>query len=105
MNRAVAMVKTGDFNPRFYDYPGLYLYVQSAVVVVRFLAGATGGEWASLDQAHAPTFYLRGRAVTAARARVRAPFGLAQADGGRMVHVKIPLRFTRRVAQLVRAPP
>ena len=66
MNRAVGMVKSGDFNPHFYDYPGLYLYVQSAVVVVRFLAGATAGEWTSLDQAHAPSFYLWGRAVTAA---------------------------------------
>ena len=65
MNRSLAMVKNGDFNPRFYDYPGLYLYVQSAVVVVRFLAGATAGEWRSLDQAHSADFYLWGRAVTA----------------------------------------
>jgi 4-amino-4-deoxy-L-arabinose transferase-like glycosyltransferase len=66
MNRAVTMVRSGDFNPRFYDYPGLYLYVQSAVVVVRFLAGATAGRWTSLDKAHTPDFYLWGRAVTAA---------------------------------------
>lgn len=65
MNRSLAMVKTGDFNPHFYDYPGLYLYVQAAVIVVRFLAGATAGEWASLEQAHSPDFYLWGRAVTA----------------------------------------
>ena len=65
MNRSLAMVKTGDFNPRFYDYPGLYLYVQAAVIVVRFMAGATAGEWTALDQAHSPDFYLWGRAVTA----------------------------------------
>ena len=65
MNRAVGMVRSGDFNPRFFDYPGLYLYVQAGVVVARFLAGATAGEWASLDQAHTPDFYLWGRAVTA----------------------------------------
>ena len=65
MNRSLAMVKTGDFNPRFYDYPGFYLYVQAAVVVARFLAGATAGEWTSLSQAHSPDFYLWGRAVTA----------------------------------------
>ena len=65
MNRSLAMVKTGDFNPRFYDYPSLYLYVQSGVVVTRFLAGATAGEWRSLEQAHSPDFYLWGRAVTA----------------------------------------
>ena len=28
MERAVAMMKTGDFNPHFFDYPGLYFYVQ-----------------------------------------------------------------------------
>jgi 4-amino-4-deoxy-L-arabinose transferase-like glycosyltransferase len=65
MNRSLAMVKTGDFNPRFYDYPGLYLYVQCGVIVTRFLAGATAGEFRSLDQAHSPDFYLWGRAVTA----------------------------------------
>ena len=65
MNRSVGMVRSGDFNPHFFDYPGLYLYVQAAVVVVRFLAGATAGEWSSLDQAQTPDFYLWGRAVTA----------------------------------------
>ena len=65
MNRSLAMVKTGDFNPRFYDYPGLYLYVQAGVIVVRFLAGATAGEWTSLAQVDSRDFYLWGRAVTA----------------------------------------
>ena len=66
MNRSVTMVRTGDFNPHFFDYPGLYIYVQAAVVVTRFLAGATAGEWGALDQAQTTDFYLWGRAVTAA---------------------------------------
>ena len=66
MNRSVGMVRTGDFNPHFYDYPSLYLYVQAAVVVARFIAGATTGEWTSLAQAETRDFYLWGRAVTAA---------------------------------------
>ena len=65
MNRSVSMVRSGDFNPRFYDYPGLYLYVQSGVVITRFMAGATAGEWRHLDQAKTTDFYLWGRAVTA----------------------------------------
>jgi 4-amino-4-deoxy-L-arabinose transferase-like glycosyltransferase len=65
MERAVRMIKTGDFNPHFFDYPSLYLYVQAAVGVLRFLAGALRGEWASLAQANTADFYLWGRAVTA----------------------------------------
>ena len=66
MNRSLQMVKSGDFNPRFFDYPGLYLYAQAAVVVVRFVAGATVGEWRSLDEVDSHDFYLWGRALTAA---------------------------------------
>jgi 4-amino-4-deoxy-L-arabinose transferase-like glycosyltransferase len=65
MNRALGMMRTGDLNPRFFDYPGLYIYVQMAVAVVRFLAGATAGEWGALNQAPTADFYLWGRAVTA----------------------------------------
>lgn len=66
MNRSVQMMKTGSLDPRgFYDYPGLYLYVQTAVACARFLAGATTGRWKSLDEVGADDFYLWGRAVTA----------------------------------------
>ena len=65
MSRVVQMMRTGDFNPHFFDYPGLYFYVQLGVAVLRFLAGATRGEWNALDQVDTPDFYLWGRAVTA----------------------------------------
>ena len=65
MDRAVRMMRTGDFNPHFFDYPGLYFYVQLGVACLRFLAGATAGEWTSLDQVSTADFYLWGRAVTA----------------------------------------
>lgn len=63
--RAVRMMKTGDLNPHFYDYPTLYMYVQALVAVVRFLVGAMQGKWASLAQAPPEAFYVWGRAVTA----------------------------------------
>lgn len=63
--RVVAMMKTGDFNPHFFDYPGLYFYVQLVVSVVRFMVGAMNGVWTSLDRVDASDFYLWGRAVTA----------------------------------------
>jgi 4-amino-4-deoxy-L-arabinose transferase-like glycosyltransferase len=65
MERAVRMMKTGDLNPHFFDYPTLYMYVQAMVAVVRFLFGAMAGKFASLAQAQTQDFYLWGRAVTA----------------------------------------
>jgi 4-amino-4-deoxy-L-arabinose transferase-like glycosyltransferase len=65
MDRAVAMVKSGNFNPQFFDYPGFYIHLQAAVAAVRFIAGAVNGAWASLDQAPVAAFYLWARAVTA----------------------------------------
>src|SRR5687768_908836 len=65
MERAVRMMRTGDFNPHFFDYPGFYFYVQLGVACLRFLVGATAGEWTSLDQVDTADFYLWGRAATA----------------------------------------
>jgi 4-amino-4-deoxy-L-arabinose transferase-like glycosyltransferase len=67
MNRSVHMMKSGSLNPNgFFDYPGFYLYVQTAVASVRFLVGATAGEFKSLNDVRPEDFYLWGRAVTAA---------------------------------------
>lgn len=65
MTRVVSMMKTGDLNPHFFDYPGLYFYLQLAVACLRFIVGATNGGWQSLDQVSANEFYLWGRALTA----------------------------------------
>jgi dolichyl-phosphate-mannose--protein O-mannosyl transferase len=65
LNRAVQMMKSGDFNPRFFDYPGFYIHLQAGVACVRFLAGASAGRWHSLDQVDAADFYLWARALTA----------------------------------------
>lgn len=65
MNRSVRMIKTGDFNPHFFDYPGFYLYLQAVVVALRFVWGAVLAQWSSLAQASTDNFYLWGRAVTA----------------------------------------
>jgi 4-amino-4-deoxy-L-arabinose transferase-like glycosyltransferase len=66
VNRAHGMMKTGDFNPHFFDYGGLYIYLQLLVACVRFIFGAAvQGLWRSLDQSTPADFYLWGRAVTA----------------------------------------
>src|SRR4051812_50102449 len=59
------MMRSGSLHPHFFDYPGLSLYIQLAVSIARFVAGAISGEWYSLGQATAGSFYLWGRVVTA----------------------------------------
>ncbi len=64
LDRAVNMMKSGSLNPHFFDYPSLYIYLQLIVAVVRFVTGAMGGAWSSLQQAGPEVFYLWGRALT-----------------------------------------
>lgn len=66
LDRAVRIIKTGDFNPHFFDYPSLYIYLQALVAIPRFLWGAVSGEWGTLAAAPTSAFYLWARAVTAA---------------------------------------
>lgn len=65
MERAVAMMKSGDFNPRFFDWPSLTIYLQLAVACFTFLMGAMDGIWRNLDHVGPADMYLNGRALTA----------------------------------------
>ena len=65
MNRVVHMMKTGDFNPHFFDWPTLTFYLNLVVSCLTFLAGAMRGAWRSLDQISAADLYLAGRQFTA----------------------------------------
>ena len=65
LDRAVNMMKSGSLNPRFFDYPSLYIYLQMIVAILRFVIGAMGGAWSSLEQAGPEAFYFWGRALTA----------------------------------------
>jgi len=65
MNRVVHMMKTGDFNPHFFDWPTLTFYLNLAVSCLTFLAGAMRGAWSHLDQVSAADLFLAGRQFTA----------------------------------------
>jgi 4-amino-4-deoxy-L-arabinose transferase-like glycosyltransferase len=66
VDRAVAMMRTGNFNPHpFYDYPTLTIYAHAGVATARFLAGAIAHEWTSLDNVWAGDFFLWSRIATA----------------------------------------
>ncbi len=66
VERALNMMRSGSLHPHFFDYPGLYIYLQLVVATFRFMAGAMSGEWSALGEAMGGSFYLWGRAVTAA---------------------------------------
>lgn len=65
MDRVVRMMKTGDFNPHFFDWPSLTFYLNLVVTVGAFLLGSMRGAWSHLDQVSADQFYLAGRQFTA----------------------------------------
>lgn len=65
MDRVVHMLRTGDFNPHFFDYPGLIFYLHVPLACLKFLHGASNGSWLTLEQAQPVQFLLWGRALTA----------------------------------------
>ena len=65
MERVVRMMKTGDFNPHFFDWPSLTFYLNLIVSIGTFLFGAMRGAWSHLDQITADQLYLAGRQFTA----------------------------------------
>jgi 4-amino-4-deoxy-L-arabinose transferase-like glycosyltransferase len=64
LEKVVAMIKAGDFNPRFFEYGGLIFYAHVPVVVGRFVLGAITGRWASLGQVGPADFYFGARLLT-----------------------------------------
>jgi 4-amino-4-deoxy-L-arabinose transferase-like glycosyltransferase len=49
VDRAIRILRTGDWNPHVFEYPTLVIYFNAALAIVRFLWGALQGEWRSLD--------------------------------------------------------
>ncbi len=65
VDRALRILRTGDWNPHVFDYPTLVIYLHALVDILRFLWGALNGEWASLDGYPIATAYTAGRFVAA----------------------------------------
>lgn len=66
VDRALRILRTGDWNPHVFDYPTLVIYLHAMVAIARFLWGALQGEWASLDAYTIAAVYSAGRVVAAA---------------------------------------
>jgi len=65
VDRAIRILRTGDWNTHIFDYPTLVIYFHSAVAIVRFLFGALEGEWRSLDGFTVQAIYTAGRFAAA----------------------------------------
>lgn len=65
MSRVVRMMKTGNINPQFFDYPGFIFALHLPVACVRFLVGAVMQQFPTLDSVTMDDFFLWSRAVTA----------------------------------------
>ena len=65
MSTVVRILKSGDYNPHFFEYPTGVVYVQLGVAVVQFLSGAMRHAWYAVEQVSMADFYLWGRIVTA----------------------------------------
>jgi 4-amino-4-deoxy-L-arabinose transferase-like glycosyltransferase len=65
VDHALRILRTGDWNPHVFNYPTLVIYFQAGVDILRFLFGAIGGEWASLDGFSIGAVYEAGRFAAA----------------------------------------
>jgi 4-amino-4-deoxy-L-arabinose transferase-like glycosyltransferase len=71
VSTALRFVQTGDLNPRFFDYPGFFLYFAAAMFAVYYLAGRGLGWFENADHfvggTHGrwPLLYFMNRAASA----------------------------------------
>jgi 4-amino-4-deoxy-L-arabinose transferase-like glycosyltransferase len=65
VDRALRILRTGDWNPHIFDYPTLVIYLHAVVDILRFLWGALNGQWGSLDAFPIAAVYEAGRFVAA----------------------------------------
>ncbi len=73
VERAAAMLRTGNLNPKWFDYPSGYLYVQLLTQILYVLVGATRGLIGQVPQFTLPQFYFAGRLTTAFLGTILVP--------------------------------
>ncbi len=63
---AINIMRTGNFHPGFWDYPGLYVYVQLVVACVKYITGTMSGLWRSVNEFHPEHLFMWTRMLNAA---------------------------------------
>jgi 4-amino-4-deoxy-L-arabinose transferase-like glycosyltransferase len=66
VERAAAILWTGDWNLHLFNYPPFYAYLQTAAYALYFLWGAAHGLWQQIMPFPLPQYYHIGRVLTAA---------------------------------------
>ena len=66
MTTVMRILKSGDFNPHFFEYPSGYVYVQLGGAVVTFLVGAMRHSWRAVEQVGPSDFYYGARLLSVA---------------------------------------
>lgn len=66
MTTVTRILKSGDFNPHFFEYPTGYVYVQLGGAVVSFLVGAMQHTWRAVEQVGPSDFYYGARLLSVA---------------------------------------
>lgn len=65
VDRALRILRTGDWNTHLFDYPTLVIYLHALIAIVRFMIGAVQGAWASLDAFDIGAVYATSRLAAA----------------------------------------
>lgn len=65
VDRAAAILWTGDWNLHRFNYPAFYAYLQAVAYALYFLWGAAQGQWDQLLPVTLPQYYQVGRLLTA----------------------------------------
>jgi 4-amino-4-deoxy-L-arabinose transferase-like glycosyltransferase len=66
MTTVLRILKSGDFNPHFFEYPTGYIYVQLGAAIVAFLVGAMQHSWKAVEHVGPADFYFSARLLSAA---------------------------------------
>ncbi len=65
VDRATAMLQTGDYNPHWFNYPSTYIYIQALSYIPYFLISAARGFGDRIPGSTPYGFYFAGRLMTA----------------------------------------
>jgi 4-amino-4-deoxy-L-arabinose transferase-like glycosyltransferase len=64
INKASSIVKNADCNPHFFNYPSLYIYMQSALIKAHYEVGKISGKEYSFNAIDRSTTFVTGRLLT-----------------------------------------
>ena len=64
VKRAIRIIKTGDLNPHFFNYPSLYIYMQAAIYSTSGFFGKTFLGYKDISDFEMTTIYYLGRLFT-----------------------------------------